>query len=107
MIFGIQITIQEQGGLSDLPSWLTSGPIPIILIIAAALAILGVWVNAHLNRIQRRLHSLGKGYYKKEEQVLNDYKSGLIDEREYRRRHERLVQEMREDSRRMIDGPTR
>jgi hypothetical protein len=89
--------------LNSLPDWLTSGPWPVILAIAVLIFIVGFWINNRLNRVQRKLHELGKGYYQREEQIQNDYKSGLISEKEYRKRHDRLVQEMREESRKMTD----
>jgi hypothetical protein len=66
-----------------------------------------IWINARLNRIQRDLHKLGHMYYQKEQELQDDLKAGRIGDGEYRKRHEALVREMREDSRRMTDGPPR
>jgi len=76
----------------------------IILLICAGLVILGMWVNFRLKRVEKQMGNLGQSYYKKEEVLLNDFKSGRIRRSEYRREHERLVREMREDSRKITDN---
>ena len=75
----------------------------IIIFICAGLVILGLWVNMRLKRVEKEMGKLGRSYYKKEEELLNDFKSGRIRRSEYRREHERLVREMREDSRKFTD----
>jgi hypothetical protein len=95
----------QQGTFSNLPSWLKSGPVPIIIIVVLGLLIIGAWVNNRLNRVQKKLHDLGQSYYAREMRLQNDFKSGLMSENEYRKKHDRMVQEMREDSRRIADGP--
>ena len=79
-------------------------PFTIILLICAGLVILGIWVNFRLKRVEKEMGQLGRSYYKKEEVLLNDFKSGRIRRSEYRREHERLVREMREDSRKITDN---
>ena len=89
------------------PSWLMSGPVPIILIVIIGLVLIGFYVNSYLKRIQKNLHELGKGFYEREIELQGQFKAGLISESEYRKRHDGMVREMREESRRMTDGPTR
>jgi hypothetical protein len=92
---------------NSLPDWLTSGPIPVILFILIGIILFLLYLNYRLKKVQRDLHTLGKSYYEKEKGLQDRFKSGLMTEREYRREHERLLSEMREDSRRMTDGPPR
>ena len=105
MLFSLQIMTEQQPADAALPSWLTSGSVPVILVIVVGLILIGLWINYRLNRVQRELHDLGKSYYEKEKMILEDFKAGRITEGDYRREHERLVREMREESRRLTDGP--
>lgn len=98
MFFAIQQTDKIR-----LPEWLISGPVIWILLAILLISILMLWINFHLKRIQKNLHELGKSYYKKEQEILGELKAGLISEEEYRKRHERLLSEMREESRRLTD----
>jgi len=90
-----------------MPSWLTTGSIPVILAIVVGLVIIYLWVNFRLNRIQSDLHELGQSYYKKEQVILDDLKSGRLTQSEYRKEHQKLVSRMREESRKLTDGPPR
>ena len=76
----------------------------IIIFICIGLVIFGLWVNFRLKRVEKQMGKLGRSYYKKEEDLLNDFKSGRIRRSEYRREHERLIREMREDSRKFTDN---
>ncbi len=105
MFAWLQTPISDPSSTGGLPTWLYSGPVPVILLIATGIVLIFVWLNFRLNRIQRDLHVLGKSYYEKDRSLIDNFKAGLITEKEYRREHERLVREMREDSRRMTDGP--
>jgi len=100
----LQIIQSPSGTSGGIPPWLTSGPIPAILAILLGLVVLGAWVNFRLKRVQRDLHELGHAYYEKERIIYNDYKSGRFTEKEYRRKHEDLLGQMREESRKMTDG---
>jgi uncharacterized membrane protein len=91
-------------GTSAVTEWLTQGPVPVILIIVVGIVLLGAYINYHLNRVQRDLHELGKGYYEQEKILYDDLKAGRITRSEYRRKHEHLVNSMREDSRKISDG---
>ena len=86
-------------------SWLTSGSLPVILAIFVGLALIYIWVNYRMKRVQRDLHDLGRAYYEKEKIILDDLKAGRLTGSEYRREYKRLVDEMRRESRRMTDGP--
>jgi hypothetical protein len=86
-----------------IPAWLTHGPMPVILIILIGIALLGVYINYYLNRVQRNLTELGKGYAEQERILFNDFKSGRITRSEYRRKHDQLVDSMREESRKFTD----
>jgi hypothetical protein len=88
-----------------MPSWLTTGSAPVILAIVVGLVIIYFWVNYRLKRVQRELHTLGRSYYEKEQAILDDLKAGRITDSEYRKAHGRLVQQMREESRKITDGP--
>ncbi len=101
----MQHTLNDQSPAASLPSWLGSGPLPVILVIVIGIALLLVYINFRLNRIQRDLHGLGKSYYEKEKAIHDRFKAGLLTEKEYRREHERFLREMRDDSRRITDGP--
>jgi len=87
-----------------LPSWMTSGSLPVILLIIVGFILIGVYINFRLKRIQSNLHELGKSYYGKERVLLDDLQSGRISRRDYRREHERLVRDMRSESRKISDG---
>ena len=88
---------------TGLPSWLTSGPLPVILLIIAALVIRGFWVDYRMKKVQKHLGELGQEYYHKEQVLLDELKAGRITRSEYRTRHDRLVNEMRVDSRKFTD----
>lgn len=88
-----------------IPEWLTRGPVPVYLIIIVGIVLLFAYINYHLKHVQRNLHELGKGYYEQERLLFNDFKSGKMTRSEYRRQHERLVDSMREESRKLTDGP--
>ena len=107
MLVWMQQTLNDQSPIAFLPSWLVYGPIPVILIIIIGFVLLLVYINYRLKRIQRDLHVLGKSYYEKEKELQDRYKAGLMTEKEYRREHERFLREMRDDSRRITDGPPR
>ncbi len=92
-------------GLIAFPDWLTQGPVPVIMAIAFGVIVLLVYAHFHIKRVQRNLHELGKGYYEKERVIFNDFKAGLLTRNEYRRKHEQLVNSMREESRKFTDGP--
>ncbi|MCX6645185.1 MAG: hypothetical protein NTY09_02330 [bacterium] len=77
---------------------------PVILVIVIGIVLLGVYINYYLNRVQRGLQELGKGYREQERVLFNDFKSGRITRSEYRRRHEQFVNSMREESRKFTDG---
>ncbi|HDS30669.1 MAG TPA: hypothetical protein ENN67_06465 [Firmicutes bacterium] len=96
-----------QFSVVQIPSWLASGPVPVILAIVVAIVVILLYVNYKIKAIQKNLHSLGKSYYEKEKIIIDRYKSGLMTDKEYRHEHERLLREMREDSRRITDGPPR
>ena len=86
-----------------LPAWLMHGPLPVILIIISGIILLGVYINYYLKRVQRDLSELGKGYYEEERILFNDFKAGRMTRSEYRRKHERLIDSMREESRKITD----
>jgi len=92
---------------AGMPSWLTSGSLPIILVIIVGLIIIYIWINFRMKRIQRDLHDLGHSYYEREKVILDDLKAGRLTRGEYDREHKKLVSEMRRDSRRRTDGPPR
>jgi uncharacterized membrane protein len=104
-MFALCVILQQSSGKVGLPGWLTSGPIPIIALVALALVVGGVSLNFHLKRIERRLHKLGKDYYSKDQEILDKLKAGLITEGEYRKQHQQLLQEMRDIAIRLTDGP--
>jgi hypothetical protein len=88
-----------------MPDWLTSGSLPVILVIVVGMILIYAWVNWRLKIVQRNLHELGRSYYDKEKILIDDLKAGRITRGEYRRKHERLVSDMREESRKLTDGP--
>jgi uncharacterized membrane protein len=88
-----------------MPDWLTSGSLSVILVIVVGLVLIYAWVNWRMKVVQRNLHKLGRSYYEKEKILIDDMKAGRITRDQYRKKHERLVSEMREDSRRITDGP--
>ncbi len=98
----IQTTPQPSGGL---PSWLTSGSVPVILAIVVGLVLIYIWVGWRMKHVRKDLHNLGRSYYEKEKVILNDLKAGRLTPGEYRKEHRRLVDEMRRESRRLTDGP--
>ncbi|HEX9745413.1 MAG TPA: hypothetical protein VGB30_08290 [bacterium] len=65
--------------------------------------IISVFVNWKINRVQNQLRELGKDYYEREKLIVDKYKSGKLTEYEYRREHNRLVSEMKEESRKFTD----
>jgi hypothetical protein len=84
---------------------LASSPYLTATIVLLGIVLIGLWVNYRLTRVQKELHELGKGYYAKERDLENELKAGIINEGVYRKRHEQLLREMREESRRIADGP--
>jgi len=74
-------------------------------VIVVGLVLIYLWVNYRMKHIQRDLHALGKSYYEKERIIIDNLKAGRITEGEYRREHDKLVSKMREESRRLTDGP--
>jgi len=90
---------------SGSPHPLIAGFWTIAAIVAAGVIVAGIWINYRLNRIQRELHDLGKEYYAREQELIGEFKAGIISQSQYRKRHEALLREMREESRRMTDGP--
>lgn len=80
------------------------GTLPIVLLgIAIVVLIISVFVNWKINRVQNQLRELGKDYYEREKLIVDKYKSGKLTEYEYRREHNRLVSEMKEESRKFTD----
>ncbi|MFH1675431.1 MAG: hypothetical protein ABIC40_00295 [bacterium] len=88
-----------------LPKILQSGPLPIILLIIIILVLIYIWINYRMKKIQRDLHVLGQSFYEKERELHIRYKSGLLTEKEYRLKHQDLLRDMRNNSRKMTDGP--
>jgi len=76
----------------------------IIICVLAGIFLLGLWIQFRLKRVEKNLRELGQSYYKKEEVLLDDLKSGRIRQSDYRREHARLVRAMREDSRKFTDN---
>ena len=70
-----------------LPDWLTSGSIPVILVIIIGILLIGVWVNYRMKGVQSKLGELGQEYYAKEEVLLNDLRSGRIRQSDYKKEH--------------------
>ena len=88
-----------------MPDWLTTGSLPVILVIVVGIVLIYVWVSLRMKMVQRDLHKLGQSYYDKEKVLIDDLKSGRLTRSEYRKKHERLVSEMRDESRKITDGP--
>jgi hypothetical protein len=88
-----------------MPEWLTSGSLPVILVIIVGFVLIYAWVNWRMKIMQRNLQKLGRSYYEKEKVIIDEMKAGRITRGEYRKKHERLVGEMREESRKLTDGP--
>lgn len=95
----------QSGNSSGLPSWLTSGWVPVVGVIVIGIVIIYFWLDFRLKRIQRDLHELGRSYYDRERVILDDLKAGRITQGEYRKKHNELVNEMRRESRKMTEGP--
>jgi len=66
-------------GVIAMPTWLTSGPLPIILTIVLGIVLLGILINIRMKTIQRNLRAIGRAYYEKDKEVEEEYKAGLID----------------------------
>jgi hypothetical protein len=99
-------SIQAQSGTaSGLPSWLTTGWVPVVGVIAIGIVIIYFWIDFRLKRIQRELHTLGRSYYDREKIIIDDLKAGRITQGEYRKKHSELVNEMRRESRKITEGP--
>ncbi len=79
------------------------GSLQVILAVIAGIVLIGFWVNYRLKRVQRDLRNLGEGYYEQERVIMDRFKSGSMTRDEYEREHERLVSEMREESRKLTD----
>jgi len=102
-MFLYQVNQSNLSNSQGLPDWLTSGPVPVILLIIVGVILTGVWVNYRMKGVQSKLGELGQEYYRKEEVLLDDLKSGRLRQSDYKKEHDRLVGEMREDSRKITD----